>query len=62
MPGGRGSPKDALDPVPPSSPGGDLAPGIFDALQEQLGLRLEAKKGPVDLLVIDHVEKKPTQN
>ena len=34
---------------------------IFTAIQEQLGLRLESGKGPVDVLVIDNVEK-PTQN
>jgi uncharacterized protein (TIGR03435 family) len=37
-------------------------PGIFSAVQEQLGLRLEARKAPVDLLVIDHAEKFPTGN
>ncbi len=42
------------DAPPPSDPNG---PSIFTAIQEQLGLRLEAKKGPVDLLVIDHAEK-----
>jgi uncharacterized protein (TIGR03435 family) len=30
-------------------------------LQEQLGLRIDAQKGPVDTLVIDHVEK-PSEN
>jgi uncharacterized protein (TIGR03435 family) len=36
-------------------------PGLFKAIQEQLGLRLEATKGPVDVLVIDHIEK-PSDN
>jgi uncharacterized protein (TIGR03435 family) len=37
-------------------------PTLFAALQDQLGLKLEGKKGPVDVLVIDHMEKVPTQN
>ena len=32
-------------------------PGLFTAIQEQLGLKLEATKAPVDVLVIDHVDK-----
>jgi uncharacterized protein (TIGR03435 family) len=34
---------------------------IFGAVQEQLGLKLEAKKGPVDILVVDHIER-PSEN
>lgn len=39
----------------------DSGPTIFDALQEQLGLKLESAKGPVEVLVIDSVQK-PTEN
>lgn len=34
---------------------------LFVALEEQLGLKLETKKGPVEVLVIDHIEK-PSEN
>jgi uncharacterized protein (TIGR03435 family) len=37
-------------------------PEIFGALREQLGLRLEARKGPVEMLVIDHSDKVPSGN
>ena len=37
-------------------------PVIFDAVQQQLGLRLVPAKEPFDLIVVDHVEKAPTDN
>jgi uncharacterized protein (TIGR03435 family) len=36
-------------------------PGLFQAVQEQLGLRLEATKGPVEALIIKHIER-PSEN
>ena len=45
-----------------STPDGQSSPNLFSALQEQLGLKLEQRKGPVDLLVIDHLEKAPVEN
>ena len=45
-----------------STPDGQSSPSLFSALQEQLGLKLEQRKGPVDLLVIDHLEKTPIEN
>ena len=38
------------------------APSLLAAIQENLGLKLEKHKGPVEMLVVDHIEKNPTEN
>lgn len=61
----------------PQAPGGAQAPGagavgtasdpsgavsLFDAMEKQLGLKLQEQKRPVSVFVIDHIEQKPTEN
>lgn len=50
------TPDDAPPPMPNGAPDPSEPPGIFTAIQEQLGLRLESSRGPVPVLVIDNVE------
>jgi uncharacterized protein (TIGR03435 family) len=38
------------------------AAALVGAVQSDLGLKLERKKGPVDVLIIDHIERTPTAN
>jgi len=51
-----------IEYVPRSADSVDPGPDVLDAIQQQLGLRLVSKKVPVEILVIDHAEKVPTEN
>ena len=70
LPGGFGAPTSGSGSglsgagSPLESTGSDDAalPTIFGALQSQLGLKLEQKKGTAEIMVVDHVEKTPTEN
>jgi uncharacterized protein (TIGR03435 family) len=45
-----------------SGPPPEAASIVAQAIQSQLGLKLESKKAPVEMLVIDHIEKTPSEN
>ena len=61
-PGGRGMPAGLPPPGAPELPPIDPnAPALPTALQEQLGLRLESAKGPVEMIVIDSIDQ-PTED
>jgi uncharacterized protein (TIGR03435 family) len=45
-------------PLPPdAAPADPDAPSIFTVLREQLGLRLEGRRGPVEVVVVDGIER-----
>lgn len=60
---GRGGPvRDGGPGEAPAASDPNGAISLFDAVEKQLGLKLEAQKRPVEVLVIDHAEQKPTEN
>jgi uncharacterized protein (TIGR03435 family) len=58
---GRGGLK-AAPPGAAVDTAGDPAPDLFSALEKQLGLKLEKSKTQLDVVVIDHMDKTPTEN
>jgi uncharacterized protein (TIGR03435 family) len=58
IPQGRGDAPPGAPALPPIDPNG---PSLFTALQEQLGLKLDSTRGPVDVLVVEKVER-PTED
>jgi uncharacterized protein (TIGR03435 family) len=49
-------------PPPGDADVSDPAPDLFTALEKQLGLKLEKSKTPLDVIVVDHMDKQPTEN
>lgn len=47
--------------IPPPTDGANQPPALYTAIQEQIGLKLDATKSSADVMVIDHVEK-PSEN
>jgi uncharacterized protein (TIGR03435 family) len=45
----------------PPAPDADAPPDLFSAFQQELGLKLQNTKAPVEVIVVDHVEK-PSEN
>jgi len=62
MPAREGGALDGNAPLS-SAPGpADFNQMMISAIQSELGLRLESKKGRVETIVVDHIEKAPTEN
>jgi uncharacterized protein (TIGR03435 family) len=47
--------------IPPRAPDAAGPPGLFSAIQEQLGLKFESTKAPVDVIIVDKIER-PSPN
>jgi uncharacterized protein (TIGR03435 family) len=61
MGGMMGGPAPAAPSANPADAASDPTPSMFAAVQK-LGLKLDSKKGPVDTVVVVHLEKAPTEN
>ena len=61
-PGREGGGREGAGRGPAENPDTEPPANIFAAIQAQLGLKLEARKGRVELIYVDHAEKSPTEN
>jgi uncharacterized protein (TIGR03435 family) len=59
---GRDLPADSANVAGTPSASEPSGPGIREALQSQLGLRLVDARGPIEMLVIDHIDRTPSEN
>ncbi len=59
MPAGRGG---AADSAAPGDAASDPSAGSLFSSLERMGLKLESRKAPAEIIVVDHVEKAPTEN
>jgi uncharacterized protein (TIGR03435 family) len=50
------------DPTGAAAADSSPLPDIYDAIEEQLGLHLESKKTPIDIIVIDRADRVPIAN
>jgi uncharacterized protein (TIGR03435 family) len=49
-------------PEPPNGDAASSGPVLTDAIQDQLGLKLERRQAPMEIVVVDHAERVPTEN
>jgi len=56
-PGGR-----AAGPAVSNGQDAELGAGLIEAVREELGLRIERRKGQISVLIVDHAEKVPIGN